>query len=82
MRGAGRLLPPGGPLILYGPYRRADVATAPSNEAFDESLRRRNPEWGLRALEDVSAEAAANGLPFDRLVEMPANNVTVVYRKR
>jgi SAM-dependent methyltransferase len=82
MRGAGRVLARGGPLILYGPYRREDVATAASNEAFDRSLRARNPEWGLRRLEDVTAEAEANELRFERLVEMPANNVTAVYRRR
>jgi SAM-dependent methyltransferase len=80
MRGAGRLLPPGGPLILYGPYRRAGVPTAPSNEAFDQSLRSRDPRWGLRDLEAVEAEAAANGLGLARVVEMPANNLTVVFR--
>ena len=81
MCGAGRLLPAGGPLILYGPYRRAGVPTAPSNEAFDESLKARNPDWGLRLLEDVAAEAAANGLALERVVEMPANNVILVFRK-
>ena len=81
LSGAGRVLPAGAPLILYGPYRRAGVATAPSNEAFDESLRSRNPDWGLRALEDVVGEAEANGLRFERVVEMPANNVTAVLRK-
>jgi SAM-dependent methyltransferase len=80
MRGAGRLLAAGGPLILYGPYRRSGVATAPGNEAFDESLRARNPEWGLRDLEAVEAEAARNGLRLERVVEMPANNLTVVFR--
>jgi SAM-dependent methyltransferase len=80
LRGAGRLLPAGAPLILYGPYRRLGVATAPSNEAFDESLRARNPEWGLRDLEAVEAEAGRNGLRLDRIVEMPANNLTVVFR--
>jgi len=82
MRGAGRVLAPGGPLVLYGPFRRSDVPTAPSNEAFDRSLKARNPEWGLRALEDVTAEAERNGLRLERVVEMPANNVTVVYRRR
>jgi SAM-dependent methyltransferase len=82
MRGAGRLLPPGAPLILYGPYRRAGVPTAPSNEAFDESLKARDPHWGLRALEGVAAEARANGLEFDRVVEMPANNIVALFRKR
>ena len=81
MRGAGRLLAPGAPLILYGPYRRAGVPTAPSNEAFDASLRSRNPEWGLRALETVQSEAERNGLAFERLWEMPANNLTVLFRK-
>jgi SAM-dependent methyltransferase len=81
MQGAGRLLPPGGPLVLYGPYRRAEVPTAPSNEAFDESLKARNREWGLRDLEAVRAEAETNGLAFLRLYEMPANNLTLVFRK-
>lgn len=81
MRGAGRLLPPGAPLVLYGPYRRAGVPTAPSNEAFDQSLRARNPEWGLRDLEAVEAEAARNGLGLEQVVEMPANNLSVVFRR-
>jgi SAM-dependent methyltransferase len=81
MRGAARLLAPGAPLILYGPYRRAGVATAPSNEAFDASLRQRDPAWGLRDLGTVTAEAEARGLRFERLYEMPANNLTVVYRR-
>jgi SAM-dependent methyltransferase len=81
MRGAGALLPPGGPLILYGPYRRADTPTAPSNAAFDVSLRSRNPDWGLRDLEAVKAEAARNGLAFERLYEMPANNLTLAFRR-
>jgi hypothetical protein len=81
MRGAGALLPPGAPLVLYGPYIRAGVPTAPSNLAFDESLRARNPLWGLRTLDSVRAEAEKNGLAFDRLFEMPANNLTVVFRK-
>ena len=82
MRGAGRLLPSGGPLILYGPYHRAEVETAPSNEAFDASLKSRDPEWGLRDLADVRAAAETQGLGFQRLYEMPANNLTVVFRKR
>jgi hypothetical protein len=81
MRGAGRLLAAGAPLLLYGPYRRGGVATAPSNEAFDESLRARNPAWGLRKLEAVEAEAARQGLRLERVVEMPANNLTVVFRR-
>jgi SAM-dependent methyltransferase len=81
LRGAGRALAAGAPLILYGPYRRAGVPTAPSNEAFDASLRARNPRWGLRELETVAAEAEANGLGYERLFEMPANNVTAVFRR-
>jgi SAM-dependent methyltransferase len=81
MRGAARLLAPGAPLILYGPYRRAEVATAPSNEDFDRSLRTRNPAWGLRNVADVKAEAEGRGLRFERLVEMPANNLILVFRR-
>jgi hypothetical protein len=67
-------------LILYGPFRRAGVATAPSNEAFDTSLRARDPAWGLRDLEAVDAVADEVGLRLDRVVELPANNVVVVWR--
>ena len=81
LRGAARLLPAGAPLILYGPYRRSGVPTAPSNEAFDESLKARDPEWGLRLLEDVTAEAEKAGFTLERVVEMPANNVTLVFRR-
>jgi hypothetical protein len=79
--GAARLLASGAPLYLYGPYRRADVPTAPSNEAFDESLKARDPEWGLRRLEEVIALAERNGLGFDCLVEMPANNLSLLFRR-
>lgn len=81
LAGAGRTLPPGGVLFLYGPYRRAGVATAPSNEAFDADLRARNPAWGLRTLEDVAALAAQNGFAAPDVVEMPANNLCVVFRR-
>jgi SAM-dependent methyltransferase len=80
--GAARLLAPGAPLILYGAYRRDDEPTAPSNEAFDASLRVRNPEWGLRRLEEVTAEAEKRGLARARVEGMPANNLTVVFRRR
>jgi SAM-dependent methyltransferase len=79
--GAARLLQPGAPLILYGAYRRSGVPTAPSNEEFDQSLRARNPEWGLRRLEDVAAEAEERGFTLERVAEMPANNLTVVFRR-
>jgi SAM-dependent methyltransferase len=81
MAGAGRLLPSGGPLILYGPYRETGVPTAPSNEEFDQSLRARDPAWGLRLLEDVVSAAAAQGLVFERRVAMPANNLIVAFRR-
>lgn len=82
MAGAERLLAPGAPLYLYGPYRRAGVPTAPSNEAFDADLKARNPAWGLRDLADVTALASARGLLLDRVVDMPANNLSVVFRRR
>ncbi|WP_343519981.1 DUF938 domain-containing protein [Sphingomonas sp.] len=79
--GAVRVLPAGGPLILYGPYLRAEVETAPSNAAFDASLKARDPRWGLLDVAEVSEAAAARGLRFERLVEMPANNLILVYRR-
>jgi hypothetical protein len=82
MRGAGRLLPAGAPLVLYGPYRREGHPLEPSNAAFDESLKARDPRWGLRELEAVAQCAVANGLDLSSVVEMPANNLTVVFRKR
>ncbi|MGO1075241.1 DUF938 domain-containing protein [Inquilinus sp. CA228] len=81
MRGAVAILPPGGPLYLYGPYRRAGVPTAPSNEAFDRDLRQRDPAWGLRELEAVAALAAAAGFSGPAVTEMPANNLSVVFRR-
>jgi SAM-dependent methyltransferase len=81
MRGVGRLLAPGAPLYLYGAYRQAGVETAPSNVAFDESLRARDPDWGVRELEDVAAEAEKNGLRLEVVVPMPANNLSLVFRR-
>ena len=81
LRGAGRLLAPGAPLYLYGPYFQAEVETAPSNLAFDADLRARNPEWGVRELEAVVAEAEARGFRLDTITPMPANNLSVVLRK-
>ena len=79
--GAGRILPPGGLLYLYGPYRRGGRHTAPSNEAFDADLKRRNPAWGVRDLEAVAALAAEAGLGDPEIVEMPANNLSVMFRR-
>ena len=81
MAGAGRLLPSGGQLFLYGPYLEADVPTAPSNLAFDESLRSRDPAWGLRRREDVEALAADHGLQLAERIAMPANNLILVFVK-
>lgn len=80
--GSARLLPLNAPLILYGPYFRDAVDTVPSNLAFDMDLRDRNSEWGLRHLEEVDHAAMARGLEPSRLVEMPANNIMRVYRRR
>lgn len=76
---AGRVLPPGGVLYLYGPYRRGGAHTASSNAAFDETLRAQDPRWGLRDLETVVTTAAAAGLRHVETVEMPANNLSVVF---
>lgn len=81
MRGAGRVLPSGAPLFLYGPYRRTGHPVEPSNAAFDENLKSRDPRWGLRLLEDVADCAAQSGLELERVVEMPANNLSVVFRR-
>jgi hypothetical protein len=78
---SGRLLPSHGVLFLYGPFQREGRHTAPSNQAFDEDLRRRNAAWGVRNLEDVAREAARCGLVLDEVVPMPANNLSVVFRK-
>jgi cyclopropane fatty-acyl-phospholipid synthase-like methyltransferase len=79
--GAASALPPGAPLILYGPYRRGGAHTAPSNAAFDADLRARNPAWGVRDLEAVAALAAREGFGPPAVTEMPANNLTVVFRR-
>lgn len=76
-----RLLPKGAPLILYGPYFREGCEAAPSNMAFDESLRARNAEWGVRRLEQVTQLAEGHGFALEGVHEMPANNLTLVYRR-
>jgi hypothetical protein len=82
MRGAARVLPPGGVLYLYGPFKRGGAHTAPSNEAFDASLRDRDAAWGVRDVDDVTREAEKNGFSRDEIVPMPANNLSVVFRLR
>ena len=81
MRGAAAVLLPGSPLYLYGLYIRDGIATAPSNQAFDRSLRDRNPKWGLRDLEAVAAIAQSVGFSRPVITEMPANNLSVVFRR-
>ena len=79
-RGAARHLRTRGKLVLYGPYLENGTAVQ-SNLDFDASLRRRNPEWGLRDLEEVTRIAAGHGLQRQQVVRMPANNLTVVFAK-
>lgn len=80
-RGAEKLLSSGQPLILYGPFREEGKITAPSNEEFDRSLKRRNSDWGLRRVEDLDALADRHGLRRSARHEMPANNLMLIYRK-
>ena len=79
--GAARLLAAGGVLFLYGPYQRGGRHTAPSNEAFDISLRQRNSAWGVRNLEDVAALGARTGFALTEVVDMPANNHSLVFSR-
>ena len=79
--GAARLLAPGSPLVVYGPFFEQGVETAPSNLAFDASLQARDPEWGLRSVEWLDRVASEQGFRRSRRVAMPANNVTLVYRR-
>lgn len=81
MAGAGRILPPGGVLFLYGAYKENEAHTAPSNEAFDLDLRRRNPEWGVRDLESVVDLTREHGLDLGERAQMPANNLGLVFRR-
>lgn len=82
MEGAGKRVKTGGFLILYGPFYRHGVETAPGNLSFEQWLKGQNEEWGIRHLEDVTAEASANGFDDPQIFEMPANNLTVVYTRR
>ena len=80
-KGAGEILPEGGILYLYGPYKRDGEHTAPSNASFDSSLRDRNPLWGVRDLEAVVAAAAAENLTLQQVIPMPANNLSVIFSR-
>ena len=79
--GAARTLPRGGLLHLYGPFFRGEVATAPSNTAFDASLRARDPSWGVRNLDEVAQVAAQAGFGAPEIVEQPSNNLSVFFRR-
>lgn len=79
--GAARVLPPGGPLILYGPWLVSGVDTAPSNLAFDADLKRRNRDWGLRRVEEFARAAEARGLSLAEQRPMPANNRMLLLRR-
>ena len=81
LAGAARVLVPGGLLYLYGPYREADTPLADSNAAFDASLTARDPAWGLRDRDEVIAAARAHGLAFTLRKAMPANNLSLLFRK-
>jgi hypothetical protein len=82
MTGAGRLLPSGGVLFMYGPYIEPGIETTPSNLAFDLNLKSRNPAWGVRRLDEVAALAARHSLELSERIVMPANNLSLFFRKR
>jgi hypothetical protein len=79
--GAARLLPSGGPLMLYGPWLKNDIETAASNLAFDADLKARDPQWGLRRVEDFAREAQKHGFALEQTRGMPANNLMLLFRK-
>jgi SAM-dependent methyltransferase len=81
LAGAGRVLSPGGVLYLYGPFQEHGRHSAPSNEAFDTSLRARNPDWGVRDLDEVVELALRNGLRLVERIAMPANNLSVLFHR-
>ena len=81
LAGAGRLLQPEGTLYFYGPFMRSGAHTAPSNAAFDADLKKRDPRWGVRDIDDLVREAAPHGLALREAIEMPANNLSLVFVK-
>ena len=81
LAGAARVLAPGAPLYYYGAFLRRDRPNAPSNLDFDRGLRQRDPTWGVRHLEDVVAQAEQVGLSLDAVLDMPNNNLSVVFRQ-
>jgi hypothetical protein len=81
LAGAQRILPSGGVLYLYGPYQRGGRHTAPSNAAFSAMLTQQNPAWAVRDLDDVSRAATAHGLTLTAQIEMPANNLSLIFTR-
>lgn len=79
MAGAGRVLAPGAPLYLYGPFHENGIPLAPSNAEFDASLKARDPQWGLRHVDDVAVVAAKHGLALRKSTAMPANNLSLIF---
>lgn len=82
LEGCAKTLNPGAPLVLYGPYKRGGIHTAPSNESFDNSLRQQNPEWGIRDLDEIAAVAGDCGLTLENPIDMPSNNYCVIIRQK
>jgi hypothetical protein len=80
-QGASQLLEVGAPLITYGPYRLHGEHTAPSNAAFDQSLRSRNARWGIRDIDELSELGRKTGFALQERVGMPANNMTLVWKR-
>jgi SAM-dependent methyltransferase len=81
LAGAGRVLPAGGVLYIYGPFQENGRHTAPSNAAFDASLRARNPDWGVRDLDNITDLAVRSGFELIEQIAMPANNLSVVFHR-
>lgn len=81
MKGASQILPKDGMLFIYGPFSMEGKHTAPSNEAFDADLKGRNAEWGVRDVNQVRAAGAPHGLELAEIIRMPANNLSLVFRK-
>lgn len=79
MAGAGRLLAPGALLYLYGPFHEDGIPLAPSNAEFDASLKARDPQWGLRHVDDVADVATRHGLTLRKRTAMPANNLSLIF---
>ncbi|MGI9464484.1 MAG: DUF938 domain-containing protein [Aestuariivirgaceae bacterium] len=81
IEGAAKRLTEGGLLLLYGPFTVNDAHTAPSNQTFDDSLRDRNPDWGIRDISAIQQTAQAHGLELSGITQMPANNMTLILRR-